>query len=208
MNYFYDVTVNFQEDNFNYFEWLKSDELLILKKVPVFLISKDSFLEIYNNVVKIDELFLKEILKKTICKVSEYCNCVLLCDKSNCIIIAFDEDGQELKRSSLCFNDDETICEMAYSLKKIKINYQLIKEIKPFNKVRKLEVFRNNLIKEFELLYKNKEYYKIKYLYYEMYNIDKTDLDFMYNELVNFIKNISKYKDYQKIIDILNYPIV
>ena len=46
MNYYYDITLNFLENNYYFYEWNEFDDLEKVKKIPFFLISKEDFAKI------------------------------------------------------------------------------------------------------------------------------------------------------------------
>ena len=44
MNYIYDVVLNFNKEFYEYFEWKKKDNIINIKKIPVFNVSNEIFL--------------------------------------------------------------------------------------------------------------------------------------------------------------------
>ena len=43
MNFIYDIVLNFNKDFYNFFEWNKNDNIINVKKIPIFLIDNDTF---------------------------------------------------------------------------------------------------------------------------------------------------------------------
>ena len=70
---------------------------------------------------------------------------------------------------------------------------------------RKEKEIKNNLIKEFNNLYKNKKEEKLNYYYYEYFNKTPNDIENVYNSLIKSTKNINN-KHYQlyEIINMFN----
>ena len=63
MTYMYDILLNFTDSKriYDFFEWDCNDEILNIKKISIFKVSKKTLLDIYNYKVKIDDNFLKKI---------------------------------------------------------------------------------------------------------------------------------------------------
>lgn len=199
MNYYYDIKVNFQDNNYYFFEWLKTDELTSIKKIPLFLISRNDFLEIYNNHIKLSDVILNLIKEKTILNDGNKLNCILLCDRNNTIVLSFDNQGYETKRSTLSFQDDESICEIIYTVKKTKLEYKSIKKINIYSKIRFIENIKLSIINDLNNLYQSHSYDKLKYYYYEFFLDETSDYKEMLKKLTLLIATTPK-EEYKKLL--------
>ena len=65
MNYIYDILLNFKESFLDFYEWNLDDEIIHIRKIPLFRVSKEKLYDFKNGIVKIDYSFLKYIFNKT-----------------------------------------------------------------------------------------------------------------------------------------------
>lgn len=207
MDYFYDVLVNFQEENINYYEWLKTDNIQLIKKLPVILISREDFLNIYSHSIKIDKAFIDKIMDKTIINKDKYKNCLLMCDKSNTLILEFDSEGKEIKRSNLTYLDDEKVCDEVYGFKKTKLAYSLVNKITNNNNNRVLIQMKNSVLNILNNSLKQKDYSRIEYYYYEILDQKLTNIKKGFKQLIDYINNVNKAEEIIKIVNSFNIEI-
>lgn len=197
MNYYYDIKLNFQEDNYYFFDWLKEDKLTTIKKIPLIKVNREEFLKIYTHHISISQNLFKTIKDKTILQNNQTINALLICDKNNTLAILFDETGKEIKRSSLDFKDEESICEIIYTAKKIDLQYNVLNAITPKETLRIVDKIKNNIIKDIENL-KITNIDKLKYYYFEYFNEECDDLDTMTTKLKNLVLKTNS-SDYTKL---------
>lgn len=176
MNYYYDITLNFLENNYYFYEWNEFDDLEKVKKIPFFLISKEDFAKIYNNNIIIDKDILESILNSTITSSNNLKYALLLSDHNNTLAIEFNDEGYSICRSTLTFHDDENVNEASYSIKKVDFNYKIVGKL-PDNKLRINEQIKKLLKTEVNNLETNKNITKLKYLYAEWFNEEENDLE-------------------------------
>lgn len=60
MNYIYDILLNFHNMLYDFYDWNLNDNIINVRKVPLFKISSNQLKEIKENVVKFDYNFLKK----------------------------------------------------------------------------------------------------------------------------------------------------
>lgn len=192
MNYIYDITVNFNEVFYDFFEWNKTDQLLHIRKIPIIKLDNNSFCKILNNIIVLDEF--DKIIKKTEIygKKNKNINCCLFCDDSNIIAVEFNDEGLSKNISSITVEEELDILE-CLKLKRKDITFKIIKERIKYYQTRN-ERKNKSYIKTFinNLNVKNDEE-KIKYLYFEYYNKfnnnTKEALDTLKKDLDNNIIN-------------------
>ena len=62
MNYIYDIVLNFNKEYYSFYEWNRKDNIINVKKIPLFLVDNECF-----NIMKYDNVcvskdFIKLIL--------------------------------------------------------------------------------------------------------------------------------------------------
>ena len=189
VNYYYDIIVNFQQKNINYYEWIKTDELKKIEKVPLVQVSREDFLKIYINKIELSLSVLQKYFHKTIIN-GEKNTCILFCDRSNTIVIMFADDGKELNRSSLSYVDDENVCEIMYTTKKSKILFTLINKIDFRIENRKMNFQKKELISHINYLTQEKSFNQLSYYYIEIFSKQSNKEIQLSEELITYIDNI------------------
>lgn len=189
MIYIYDILLNFSNKRmYDFYEWDKSDEIVHIKRIPLYNIDSQVFDDFINYNVKIEEKILSSILNRTeIFKNKKSVLCTyttLYTDGYRVVAINYNSDGLSLKRSKLLLDEEDEILEISSRLDKTCIEYKRMNKIKNNLFItRKEEEIREYLINDLNATYKNKEFSKIKYLYNEYFGIEKENVDLMYNEL-------------------------
>lgn len=197
MNYYYDVLLNYQDKYFMFYEWDELDVIEFVKKIPLFHVDSKVVIDMISKIFKIEDSFLKQIENKTKLKQNKYLkyNCIVS-DGKNSLALEFNEDGEVINKSSLMVEDELNINEFIYSIKESKINYEIIKN-DIFTKEIRQEIKIKKILKlEIESMYEKKEYSKLKFIYLEWFNEILDNIDTMYNNMLNSIKNKLTEKEY------------
>lgn len=172
MHYIYNLITNFFETYYDFYEWDKTDNFTHFKKIPIKKINKKNYLDILNNQIKISNKLLLDIKNKAeIYKNKQEKNYyILLTNGKDIIALKFDKEGINIKRSSICIDDELDILTLIKKMKTTKIEYKIIKKLKIQLQTRKNIDINNYLITELKKLSIEKDLDKIKYLYYECFN--------------------------------------
>ena len=64
MNYYYDIVLDFQENNYYFYEVEKDDCFEYIKRIPIFQICNKAYKDIVNNNIIVDKIFLKKYIIK------------------------------------------------------------------------------------------------------------------------------------------------
>ena len=193
MTYIYDVILNFTSSNyFDFFEWNKSDSLINLKKVPIICVDENTLYDFINFKIKVSNKLIREIEDKSIF-LKKYKNkynfFIILSSKERSIGICFEKNGNILYKSSMLLDEEDEANKIAYKLKKTYIKYKKYKVNK--NKILRCDLNKKNIIlKEIYDIYKNNEIDKLKYIYYELFNKELTDIEKIYHDLTKNIDDI------------------
>ena len=181
MDYIYDIVLNFQEQYYDFYEWQPSDKIINIKRIPIYKITTNDYLNIKNNYVIID--------KSTIPKPSKI---LLLTNEIEVMGILLDNYGKVLKISSLLFEEADEVLEDKDDIKQINIKYKIIKKknislISRHNIEKKRYV--DTYLKKINIL---KDEYLLKYLYYDIYQTEEKDPQKIYTKFKHLAKEQTK----------------
>lgn len=188
MNFYYDIVVNFQENNYMFYEWAESDVLEYIKRVPIFQVTTKVLRDLINNNIEVDKEFLDSIYNKTKLKKGflEYVS--LFVSKNGAIVLEFASDGKVIARSGLQINDECNVMEVIYTLPIFRLEYKVLNRLE-LNKDLRLESTIKDFINlEINTLYKNKEWEKIVFLYNEWFLKSNSNVGEMVQEMQNRLK--------------------
>ncbi len=205
MNYIYDLMLNFSDYNncFEFYEWVKSDNIINIQKMPIIRINRLQMNDVLNNRIKITTELLNKIKNKTLAENGELLRyAFLVTDLSKVLALEFNENGEIIKSSSLLLDEEEAVVHECLEYSEESIEYVVISHYKKYDFLTRQErKIRDNLLLELKTLYNNKAYDEIRYLYEELYN-DNVSVHDEYNFLMNDIKNNFNSK-YHKLYDII-----
>ena len=200
MNYIYDILVNFNEKEiYEFYEWNQNDNIEHIRKIPIFKIKTDDFLNIKNCKIIVDKIFLNKIKNKTEIFTNNSVNkkeyCTLITDGMDLVIIEFNKDGESIQKSSMLLDEFEDTLDESDLLDNTDIKYEIIDYISNFDfKTRfQKEVYRY-IEEELENLIKKKSYNKLKYLYYEWYDTKNCDMTNMIQKLLDILNMDFSFK--------------
>lgn len=164
------ITLNFLDKFYPFYEWLEDDNIETFKKVYVYKVKSNILQDLINNIVKIDLKYLKDYP-------------LIFTDEYEFIAIDFDKNGISNYKSSLTLKDEFKICNLICYLKFENINYKKVKKVnKPINS-RYEEKIKKVLNLEINKLYENNNVDKINYLYYEWFKREEDDIKKIINKM-------------------------
>ena len=198
MNYYYDLYLNFQENNTFFYDWEKDDTIEYYKKLHLFQVSTEVFEDILNNQIMVEKNFLDLIKTKT--KSNNYEYIALFGDKNSVIALKFDENGLNIDRSFLNLDDELNIIEIMYTVPTQKLIYREIKKIAYNESLRAEDRIKHIIKTEIESLNNKKEYYKLEYLFVEWFNTFPQNKESM----IEIMKEKLNHTIGEKEINILN----
>lgn len=190
MDYIYDIVLNFQERYYDFYEWCPNDKIVNIKKITIYKILNNDYLNIKNNSVIIDKTSLPKQNK-----------IFLLTNGLEVMGLLLNNYGKVIKISSLLFDESDDILEDKDDIKSIGIKYKVLKK-KNINLISRNNIekktYTNKYLKKLDL---QKDEYLIKYLYYDIYSIEENDINKAYNKLLTLAKQDLKllYESIQKI---------
>lgn len=187
MNFIYDIVLNFNKDFYNFFEWNKNDNIINVKKIPIFLIDNDTFTSMkYDNVI-VSKDFIDLIKDKTYTytrsKLGISC---LISNNKEVIAVLFNDNGNLIKRSSLMLDEEEEVLDEIENDSLYKINIIKRRKVNIENVNRNIKEKKDFLIK---YINKEKNDINLKYLYYDYFEKDENNIKTIKNDLIKEIKN-------------------
>ncbi len=188
MNYYYDIVVNFQENNYMFYEWIDSDVLEYIKRIPIFQVTTKVLKDLINNNVLVNKEFLDSIYNKTKLKKGflEYAS--LFVSKNGAIVLEFSQNGEVIVRSNLQINDECSVMEVIYTLPVFKLDYKILRKLEYNGCLRIEKIIKDFINLEINTLYKNKEWEKIVFLYNEWFLKSNHNVGEMVLEMQNKLK--------------------
>lgn len=204
MNYIYDTYINFQNTYFDFFEWNKEDNISHIKKIPIFKITTKLLINLKDNQIQIEKTFLQKIQNKTETfknKKIEYAS--IFSDGNDIVSIKFTKEGINKQKSSIRIDEQEELINIIKRKKENLIDYKTIsKNNKIIFQTRLEKENKKKMLEKINILYKNKESQKIKYLYLECFGKNEKNI----NKAIEKIKKeiIKTNDNFHKITNILN----
>lgn len=195
MDYIYDIVLNFQNNYYDFYEWKPADKVINVKKIPVYLVNDNDYLNLKYNEVIID---LKIINKQP--------KMFLITNGKEVMGVLLDNNGKIIKKSSLLYDEADEVLEEKETLKALPLKYKK-NILKPHTTDSRIKTEKINYIEKYlSNLDINKDEYLLKYIYYDIFNKEESDIIKIYKELKLLINdNINKiYNSIKKITMELN----
>lgn len=210
MNFIYDIILNFNDDLYEYFEWEIQDEIIHVKKIPIFKLNKKDYYNIKNNVVVFDHDFLVKISKQNQLyknnKSKHFDYICLIAYEEEAIAIRLNNKGKVIQKSHLIIEEERCILKALNRIEISTLNYEIFENFKknPYLTRRENEDIKT-VIKEITKLYKSNEINKLSYLYLECFNMPEKNIDKIFHLLKTEVtKNpeaFNKAMDFFKLIN-------
>lgn len=185
MKYIHDIALNFHKDYYDFYEWDKKDQIINVRKIPLFRVSKEDYLSIKYNDVVINNLRIDN-------------NMMLITNTLEVMGIMLNKNGKVIKKSSLLLDEEDEILEDIDDLKITKLDFQR-------NIYRRREIIGRNdkekkryVDKFFRNININNNLYLLKYIYYDLYQ-KEDDINNIYNTLLNNCDISLLYDELKKI---------
>ena len=191
MNYIYDVVLNFQDELIEFYEWSSEDTIDHIKRIPVFRVTSQNLNDLVNKNIKMNNDFIQKIKNKTKCyrKTNDLKYSALFTDLNRVVGIEFTSEGNNICRSSLLLDEEETIIlECRFDLVE-KIYYQVNSIINKNFLTRQESKKRNYILKELKKVYETNNIDKLNYLYKELFNDTSLSFESKYLKLYKLIKD-------------------
>ena len=194
MIYIYDILLNLNKKLIEFFEWEDEDNILYVRKIPIYRVNDDFIYNIINTKIVVDKSFLNSIESKIqFCdNNSEMYKYVCLFTNNKIIVgISFDSSGVQKEISRLLIDEEKEILVLTESLKIQDISYKIMKndKVNYSNMTREEEKIINCLKTEIKKLYNENKIEKLNYLYYEYFNTTCNEKNKVFNNLIESLED-------------------
>lgn len=184
MNYIYDILINFQTQLYDIYDWNKNDDILHIRKIPMFRICTESLKELCEYNIQLSSEFLSKIFNRTELfgrnKVSTLEYCFLATDLNEVIGFKVDKMGSITGYSKLLIEEENEVLEYAQGLSIYGLSYQILekKEVVLF-KTREEVKIKKFILQELRQMIKRHDEDKLVYLYLECFGetCDTTNIE-------------------------------
>lgn len=195
MNYIYDITLNFNKELYNFYEWNTDDNIEFYVKIPIFKVEENILDDFINSSFIVDKAFLNKIMNrsekysKTMVKTSKYV-CVFT-SSSRVLGVVFNEKGESIFKSYLSIDEEGEVLDFSKLIKYNLIDYKIKQKNNNKNKffTRNEKVIKSFVTNSINEMYDKKEYDKLKYVFYELYNERLNNENKIYSKLINLVEN-------------------
>ena len=184
MKYYLNVNLNFLDNLYSYYDWLENDFVINIVKIPVYKISNKKFIDICSNNIKIDKVFLEDIKNKTIISSGIIKYALILTNGNNSIAIIFNDKGHSFLYSVMNYKDELNINKLSYKLKPVNIKYIVISKKDKISS-RYNKIYIENILNILNIMYINKNYSFINYIYMHLYSKNDTSIHKKYKKLIS-----------------------
>ncbi len=180
MTFVYDIYVNFQTICYDFYEWNKKDEIMRIKKIPIFQIEESLFQKLMIHETQLDPNTFELLKNKTeLFKSKKKISACLFTNNQDIIAVLLDNNGKIIKKSSLLLEEESTILK---SIRKVDFLTIELKELKK----RKIPLITRQELERQSFLLKKLEYMEeeeLTYLYFECFNHKENDQTLMKKSL-------------------------
>lgn len=205
MIYIYDLTLNFSDRLYDFYDWKDTDSITHYRKIPLIKLSDKKYDKFLNNKVVVDEELLSLVRDKAqqykgrMLKTVKYA--FVLTNGFDAFAVMLDDGGTSVKKSKLVIGEELEVIDLANNLKVKDVSFNIVCKDNFVNKfTRDEEVIINDVVSKINDHKDNLEL--LKYLYYEWNNkiyVGKS----CYDDLIKDIT--SQYSDkLNKLNEILN----
>lgn len=203
MKYCLDFVINFNNKGvLNYYEWEIGDQIIQVKKIPLFRLKTKDFNLIKNNIVIFAEDFCLSIYQKSrFVKVATALKLNYVCLFSNTkegFGVILNQEGKIIKWGGLLLDEESEVLVKASTLKPMSIEYKVLKPIIRNSFLTRQEQKKfDYCLNKLKAMYlaNNKEH--LKYLYYECFNLINNNKEEIYQQLKEFLRREVTNKHYQ-----------
>ena len=177
MDYIYDIVLNFQSNYYDFFEWKSTDKVINIKKIPVYIVNNEDYLNLKYNEVTLDRKNLPKQIKM-----------FLVTNGKEVMGLLLDKEGKIIKRSSMLFDEADEVLDEKELIKPLSIKYKKNISKSHTSHSRLYIEKRKFLEKYFSKIDIAEDEYLLKYIYYDIYIKEENNVNKIYKELKSLIK--------------------
>lgn len=186
MNYIYDIYLNFNQDYFDFYDWLPSDTLTHIKKIPLVRVNTGDFKTIISSNIELDSEELNDFTNHTeLYHKVNHISALILTDTKNAIALKLNDKGLIYERSSLVIDDEFDVLHFSLKIHESHFKFKILNKLSYTIATRKEISEQNYLLKHLHKL----SYDTLKYMYYDCFNKEGKNKETILTDLKEEIKN-------------------
>lgn len=197
MKFVYDVLLNFNDTNiYNFYEWSTEDDIEYFKKIPLFKANSDTYKKITIGSTINDKNFLDKIYNLTEIydkkKIRRVAYASIITNGKEAVAILLNKNGNVMMLSKMLIDEEDETLDISFALSEQDFNIDTCnksdsKEEDFLTRLERKKRFFLN--KELQELYNTKNIVKLKYLYYECFNIIEEDVSVIRKKFTEFMES-------------------
>jgi len=184
MNYIHNIYLNFNNEYYDFYEWVDNDNIIHLNKIPIIKVNSNILKEILINKILIDNELYKRINNKTESNTNKYKTSLLITDNKDIIALSFDKNHISTYISSLVLSDELDILNEINNIKEYNLKYKIVSKRKYITDTREDLKMKKYILKNI----KNTSYDRLKYIYYDCFNKEENNYDIMFKNIIKKLK--------------------
>jgi len=184
MNYIHNIYLNFNNEYYDFYEWVDNDNIIHLNKIPIIKVNSNILKEILINKILIDNELYKRINNKTESNTNKYKTSLLITDNKDIIALSFDKNRISTYISSLVLSDELDILNEINNIKEYNLKYKIVSKRKYITDTREDLKMKKYILKNI----KNTSYDRLKYIYYDCFNKEENNYDIMFKNIIKKLK--------------------
>lgn len=206
MIYAYDLLINLNEVLYDFYDWQENDDLMHIRRVPLFKVDDKSYNDFIFKKVRISDDALNLIKDKTQVFTSKSLvilnYAMIITNGENALLLEFDSQGFVNRKSKFLVNEELEVVELSESMKTTEITYNVIsKKCIQNAMIRSEKKTLDKILSELYLIKDDKE--KIDYLYYEWFGEEVCTNK--YEKLTESLKNrfTERHEEFLETLELL-----
>ncbi len=205
MNYIYDILLNFNRQLYDFFEWDINDNIIHIRKIPLYKVGTKLLLTIRDNRIKFEQEFLDKVKNKTEVFTNKDVDFLeyafLLTDGSSVLALKCNQNGESIGKSMLLVDEDMEVLDVSKKIKEFEFSIEVIAEEKYIPlKTRKEQKMEKYVKDELYKSRKQNANEKLEYLYFECFGKNEHSIDTILNQFYSQMKR-GNYNMLQKLYD-------
>ena len=184
MNYIHNIYLNFNNEYYDFYEWVDNDNIIHLNKIPIIKVHSNKLKEILTHKIIIDNELYKKIYNKTESNYNKYKTSLLITDNKDIVALSFDNNKVSTYISSLVLSDELDILNELKNMKEYNLNYKIISKRKYITDTRSELKMKRYILKNIKYI----SYDRLKYIYYDCFNKEENNYDIMYKNIIYNLK--------------------
>ena len=151
MIYIYDLTLNFNDRLYDFYDWKDTDSITHYRKIPLIKLSDKKYDKFLNNKVVVDEELLSLVRDKAqqykgrMLKTVKYA--FVLTNGFDAFAVMLDDGGTSVKKSKLVIGEELEVIDLANNLKVKDVSFNIVCKDNFVNKfTRDEEVIINDVV--------------------------------------------------------------